>query len=104
LFKKPGGFTAARSIWETQSAAALRVGSFQCSVFSQSHGCRIDRSNSFLLIAERRANTAVSSSGFGDLLALFMVSAHRDPTQHVACFENGPSIENVTFVHAHQVP
>jgi len=89
LFKKPGGIAAAGSIWETQSATPLRVVSFPTAVCSESHEDASDRRDFALSIAERRTEAAKPSSVFSQLLALFMVCAHRDPTRLDACFENG---------------
>ena len=80
---------------------ALRVVSFELAVFSQSPRDGDNGLDSALSIAERRAAAAVSSSVFVELLALFMVCAHRDPTRLNACFENGHSLGDVMFVQAH---
>jgi hypothetical protein len=87
LFKKPGGVAAAGGVWETNFAAWLRVFGFQCSVFSESQERVAERRDLALLISGGRADAAKSSSVFSQLPALFMISAHGDPTRLEACFE-----------------
>jgi hypothetical protein len=88
LFKKPGGVTAARSIWETQFAAALRVVSFQSAVVRESQSHRNTRLNSTSINADRSADGTETRSFLIELRAVFKGCAHRYMARLKACFEN----------------
>jgi len=74
--------------WEKQSAASLRVASFQSPVISESDELATDHRDFALCMDKRHAEAEKRSAIFSQLVTLFMVRAHRDPTRLSACFQN----------------
>jgi len=79
----------AGAIWEKQSATALRVFGFPCSVFSESqeHGAGQARRPRFG--GSGRANVGQLKADCIQIGGIFDGGAHRDPARLKACFENG---------------
>ena len=81
------------AIRSTGASVQFSVGSFQLAVFSESHIDATDRRDFALSLAERRNEAAKLSSIFGQMVALFMLRAHRDATRLDACLETGRRCE-----------
>ncbi|MBC7965065.1 MAG: hypothetical protein H7Z17_03985 [Fuerstia sp.] len=78
MFKKPGGVAAAGGGWETQSAASLRVVSFQSPVGSESQDHAIERLNSEQISAE-----LVRGDGDTRRVQLCIADVRRNFTSHL---------------------